>query len=62
MHIMHNNDEKKGLEPDTETLLRAEKVKKGKTIIIQALIGLLVIFLASSIVTFVMTSLFSNAV
>jgi hypothetical protein len=38
-----------------------EKVKKGKTIIIQALIGLLVIFLASSIVTFVMTSLFSNA-
>jgi len=27
---MHNNDEKKNLEPDTETLLRAEKVKKGK--------------------------------
>lgn len=31
-----------------------EKVKKGKTIIIQALIGLVVIFLANSVVTWIM--------
>jgi hypothetical protein len=31
-----------------------EKVKKGKTIIIQAALGLLVIFLASSIITWVL--------
>lgn len=34
-----------------------EKVKKGKTILIQAAIGLVVIFLASSIVNWVVTKL-----
>ncbi len=33
-----------------------EKVKKGRTIIIQVLIGLVVIFLANSIVEWVITS------
>jgi len=36
-----------------------EKTKKGKTIIIQAVIWLLVIFIASSIVNFVITKLFA---
>lgn len=34
-----------------------EKVKKGKTILIQAILGLIVIFLASSIITWVIESL-----
>ena len=38
-----------------------EKTKKWKTIIIQAVVWLLVIFIASSIVNFVLTSLFTTA-
>jgi len=38
-----------------------EKTKKWKTIIIQAIVWLLVIFIASSIVNFVLTSLFAGA-
>lgn len=34
-----------------------EKVKKGKTVLIQAAIGLVVIFLASSIVQWIVTSI-----
>lgn len=34
-----------------------EKVKKGKTILVQAVIGLIVIFLASSIINWVVNSL-----
>lgn len=37
-----------------------EKVKKGKTIIIQALIGLVVIWLASSVVNWVVTKLLGS--
>ena len=36
-----------------------EKTKKWKTIIIQAVVWLLVIFIASSIVNFILTSLFT---
>jgi len=39
-----------------------EKVKKGKTVIIQAIIGIIVIFLASSIITFVVDQLLAPAV
>lgn len=38
-----------------------EKVKKGKTILIQAAIGLVVIWLASSIITFIVTKILVNA-
>ena len=38
-----------------------EKTKKWKTIIIQAIIWLLVIFIASSIVTWIVDSLFTTA-
>lgn len=38
-----------------------EKVKKGKTILIQAAIGLVVIWLASSIVNWVVTKVLVNA-
>ena len=38
-----------------------EKVKKWKSIIIQAVIGLVVVFIANSIVTWVITQLFGNA-
>ena len=38
-----------------------EKVKKGKTILIQAAIGLVVIFLASSIVNWVVTSILGTS-
>jgi len=38
-----------------------EKTKKWKTIIIQAIVWLLVIFIASSLVTWVLTSLFAGA-
>jgi hypothetical protein len=34
-----------------------EKVKKGRTIIIQVIIGLVVIFLANSIIQWVLTSI-----
>lgn len=34
-----------------------EKVKKGKTVLIQALIGLVVIFLASSIINWIVTKI-----
>ncbi len=37
-----------------------EKVKKGRTIIIQVLIGLVVIFLANSIVEWVITSVLAS--
>ncbi len=38
-----------------------EKTKKWKTIIIQAIVWLLVIFIASSLVTWVLNSLFAGA-
>ena len=38
-----------------------EKTKKWKTIIIQAVIWLLVIFIASSIITWILTALFTAA-
>ena len=38
-----------------------EKVKKGKTILIQAAIGLVVIFLASSIINFIVTKILVGA-
>jgi len=38
-----------------------EKVKKGKTILIQAAIGLVVIFLASSIVQWIVSSILGTA-
>lgn len=38
-----------------------EKVKKGKTILIQAVIGLVVIWLASSIINFIVTRVLVNA-
>ena len=38
-----------------------EKVKKGKTILIQAAIGLIVIFLASSIVQWIVASILGTA-
>lgn len=38
-----------------------EKVKKGKTILIQAAIGLVVIFLASSIINWVVTKILVGA-
>ncbi|USN58178.1 MAG: hypothetical protein H6767_07810 [Candidatus Peribacteria bacterium] len=37
-----------------------EKVKKGKTVLIQAVIGLLVIFLADSIINFVVSKIFGG--
>jgi len=37
-----------------------EKVKKGKTVLIQAVIGLVIIFLASSIVNWVVTKILTN--
>ena len=39
-----------------------EKVKKGKTTLINAVIGLIVIFLASTIITWVITQLQGNLV
>jgi len=38
-----------------------DKVKKGKSIIIQVTIGLVVIFLANSIVQWILTKILSNA-
>lgn len=38
-----------------------EKVKKGKTILIQAVIGLVVIWLASSIINFIVTKVLVGA-
>lgn len=38
-----------------------EKVKKGKTVLIQAAIGLVVIWLASSIVNWIVTKILVNA-
>jgi hypothetical protein len=38
-----------------------EKVKKGKTILIQAALGLVVIWLASSIITWIVTRILVNA-
>jgi hypothetical protein len=38
-----------------------ERVKKGKTVIIQAVIGIIVIFLASSVITFVIEKLLGAA-
>jgi Type IV secretion system pilin len=38
-----------------------EKVKKGRTIIIQVAIGLLVIFIANSIVQFILQKILTNA-
>ena len=38
-----------------------EKVKKGKTILIQAALGLVVIWLASSIITWIVTRILINA-
>jgi hypothetical protein len=37
-----------------------DKVKKGKTILMQAALGLLVVFLASTFVTFIIGSLFGS--
>lgn len=37
-----------------------EKVKKGKTVLIQGVIGLIIIFLASSIVRWVLNSIFGG--
>ncbi|MCT4617355.1 MAG: hypothetical protein N4A38_04055 [Candidatus Gracilibacteria bacterium] len=39
-----------------------EKVKKGKTIVLEAMLGIIVIFLASSLVTFLITGIFGQKV
>lgn len=39
-----------------------EKVKKGKTVILQAVAGLIVVFIANSIIVWVLTGLFAQTV